>query len=249
MDIVVRRDPKNQNNKMSLKQVQALTPSFDWNRYLTAMHAPSSQQYLVLAPDFFRGVEKLIQGEPLDHWRTYFRYQTLRLSAPFLSQPLVDENFDFYGRTLFGSKENPARWRRCSANADNDLGHAVGQAYVARYFPPENKERMLQMVKAIDGALHKDIDAASWMSAETRQKAHIKLNAQIDKIGYPDRWYDYSSIEIKRDDFFGNVVRSGFYETNAALRSMRTRIRRLIQSISQQASCNRPSSMPRRSMP
>ncbi|HUK23029.1 MAG TPA: M13 family metallopeptidase [Terriglobales bacterium] len=212
MDIVARRDPKNQNNKMTLEQVQALTPSFNWSHYLAAMNAPPSPQYLVLAPDFFRGMEQLVEDEPVEHWKAYLRAGTLRFMAPFLSQPLVDESFDFYGRTLAGATKIQPRWRRCSINADTDLGEAVGQAYVAKYFPASSKERMLQIVKAIETALGEDIDSASWMSAATKQAAHVKLAAQIDKIGYPDRWRDYSALEIKRDDFLGNVERAARFE-------------------------------------
>ncbi len=212
MEIVARRDPKNLNNKMSLAQVQALTPSFDWKRYFAAMHAPASPQYLVLAPDFFKGVEKLIAAEPVEHWRAYLRYSTLRFMASSLSQPFVDLNFDFFSRRLSGSQKNQPRWRRCSQYADNDLGEALGQAYVAEYFPPDSKERMVKMVKAIEKALHEDVDAATWMSAETKKRAHAKLAAQVDKIGYPDKWRDYSSLEIKPGDFLGNVARSSRFE-------------------------------------
>jgi len=212
MDIVVRRDPKNLNHKMSLDQVQALTPSFNWARYLAAMHAPASPQYLVLSPDFMRGMDKLIDSESLDHWRAYLRFSTMRMQAPFLSQQVVNTNFDFFGKTLAGAQQIQPRWRRCSLNADADMGEAVGQAYVAKFFPPENKQRMMQMVKDIEDALHRDIDAASWMSPETKQLAHVKLNAQIDKIAYPDHWRDYSSLTIKHDDFLGNVQRSSKFE-------------------------------------
>jgi putative endopeptidase len=212
MDIVLRRDPKNQNHKMSLEQLQALTPSFNWKRYFSAMNAPASPQYIVLAPDFFRGMEKLIADHPVDHWRAYLRFSTLRFTAPFLSQPILEANFDFFGRQLSGAKQIQPRWRRCSLNADADLGEAVGQAYVQRYFPPENKDRMVQMVNAIKQALHQDIDAATWMSASTKQLAHTKLNAQVDKIAYPDRWRDYSAVEIKPNDFLGNVERSARFE-------------------------------------
>ena len=212
MDVVARRDPKNLNNKMSLEQVQALTPSFSWSQYFAAMQVPASPQYLVLAPDFFRGVEKLIASESNEHWRAYLRYLTVNFMAPYLSQPFVDENFDFFGRQLSGANEIQPRWRRCSVNADADLGEAVGQAYAAKYFPPENKERMLQMVRAIETALHQDIDAASWMSPGTKELAHAKLSAQVDKIAYPDHWRDYSSVVVKRDDFFGNVARSARFE-------------------------------------
>jgi len=212
MDIVVRRDPKNLNNRMSLKQVQALTPSFNWKQYFAAMQAPPSPQYTVTAPDFLRGMEKLLQSRSLEEWQAYLRWSVLHSLASSLSQPFVEENFDFFGRTLGGTKELQPRWRRCSIYADIDLGEAVGQAYVAKYFPPENKQRMLDMVKAIETALGQDIDAATWMSDSTKKAAHVKLSAQIDKIGYPDHWRDYSAIEIKRDDFLGNVQRSSGFE-------------------------------------
>jgi predicted metalloendopeptidase len=192
--------------------VQALTPSFDWKHYLDAMKVPPQEQYLVPSPDFFRGVEKLINSESLEHWRAYLRYSLLRYMANSLSQPYVDANFDFFSRTLSGTQQIQPRWRRCSAYADNDLGEAVGQAYVAKYFPPENKERMVKLVKALETALHQDIDAQTWMSPETKKLAHAKLNAQVDKIGYPDHWRDYSPLEIKRNDFLGNVQRSSYFE-------------------------------------
>jgi putative endopeptidase len=217
MDIVSRRDPKNLNNKMSSQQVQDLTPSFRWSNYLAAVHAPESPQYLVLAPNFFRGVETLLKTESVDHWRAYLRYSTVNSLASFLSQPFIEENFNFFGRTLAGSQQIQPRWRRCSIYADIDLGEAVGQAYVAKYFPPENKERMLKMVKAIESSLSKEIDDASWMSPETKRLAHVKLAAQIDKIGYPDHWRDYSSVTVKRDDFLGNVEHSSEFELHDRL--------------------------------
>ena len=217
MDIVLRRDPKNQNNKMTLAQVQALTPSFSWKSYFAAMNAPASPQYLVTAPDFFRGVEKLISSEPLEHLQAYLRYSAAQIAAPFLSDALVDENFNFYGRTLSGTQTMQPRARRCSYSADIDLGEAVGQAYVARYFPPENKARMLDMVKAIEAALDDDIENATWMSPPTKKLAHQKLAAQIDKIGYPDKWRDYSSVDIKRDDYLGNVQRASAFEIGRRL--------------------------------
>jgi endothelin-converting enzyme/putative endopeptidase len=217
MDIVARRDPKNLNNKMSLQQLQALTPSFDFERYLTAMHAPASSQYLVLTPDFFRGLDKLIASKSIDQWRSYLRWQTLLFTAQFLSQPFVEEQFDFFGRTLAGAQQISPRWRRCSFSADADMGEAVGQAYVAKYFPVESKERVLKMVHAIEAALNRDIDAATWLSDASKQAAHVKLAAQIDKIGYPDRWRDYSSLQIKRDDFVGNISRASRFEIDHRL--------------------------------
>jgi len=217
MDIVVRRDPKNINHKMSLEKVQALTPSFNWNRYFAAIQAPATPQYLVTAPEFFQGMNKLIDSESIDHWRAYLRFSTMRSQAPFLSKEIVDTNFDFFGKELSGAKQIQPRWRRCSANADADLGEAVGQAYVAKYFPAEGKQRITQMVKDIEAALHRDIDAATWMSPETKQLAHAKLNAQIDKIAYPDHWRDYSALEITRESYLGNVQRAAKFELDRRL--------------------------------
>jgi putative endopeptidase len=214
MDIVSRRDPKLQNHKLTLDQVQALTPSFDWRHYLTAMHPPTSPHYLVFSPEFFRGVENLLASHPIQDWRAYLRYSVLRFMSPFLSDTFSDATFDFYGRTLAGAKVNQPRWRRCSSGADTDLGDAVGQAYVSKYFPPENKQRMLEMVKALEHAFSQSIQDASWMSPQTKEAAQAKLAAQLDKIGYPDHWSDYSSLEIKREDYLGNIARSSLYEMN-----------------------------------
>ena len=212
MDVVVRRDPKNINHKLTPDQVQALTPSFRWSEYFAAMNVPAQKHYLVTSPEFFKGMEKVIASEPVEHWRAYLRYSLLHLSASSLSQPFVEENFNFYAKTLSGTPQIQPRWRRCSIYADTDLGEAVGQAYVKRFFPPENKTRMLEMVKGIEEALHREIDAATWMSAETKAKAHAKLRAQVDKIGYPDHWLTYEGVEIKRDDFLGNMQRASRYE-------------------------------------
>ena len=218
MDIVLRRDPKNLNNKMSLEQVQALAPSFNWTRYFAAMQAPASPHYLVLAPEFYRGMEQLIATDPLNDLQAYLRYSTVRSMANSLSEPFVEANFNFFGKTLSGAQKIQPRWRRCSIYADADLGEAVGQAYTKKYFPPESKERMLQLVKALETALNQEIDALNWMSPETKAKAHEKLKAQIDKIAYPDQWRDYSSVEIKTDDFRGNVERSSQFEIKRRLR-------------------------------
>lgn len=214
MDIIARRDPKNLNNKMSLQQLQALTPSFNWKAYFDAMRVPDSAQYLNVSPGFFRGLEKLAANEPIAHWRAYLRFSTINFMGNLLSKPFLDENFEFYGKTISGAQQIQPRWRRCTTYADIDLGEAVGQAYVARYFPPQNKARMLEMVKAIENALHQEIDVQNWMSPQTRKLAHEKLRAQVDKIGYPDQWRDYSSVAVRRDDFLGNVQRASAFEIN-----------------------------------
>src|SRR6476659_7541867 len=187
MDVVKRRDPKNVNNKMTLAQIQKLAPSFDWQRYLTLIHASAQQTFLVTSPDFFRGLEQAIRQHPLAHWKVYFKWQLAHDSAPYLGKAFVAENFNFFSHTLAGTPEISPRWRRCVHSADNALGEALGQAYVARAFPPESKERVLRIVKAIEGALDQDISNLSWMTPETKKQASAKLHAILDKVGYPDK--------------------------------------------------------------
>jgi endothelin-converting enzyme/putative endopeptidase len=212
MDNVKRRDPKNINNRMTLAEVQALTPSIDWNEYLKAVKAPASDHYIVTAPDFFRAEEKLLVDHSLDDWKTYMRWQVIHRSAPYMNKALVDENFDFFARTLAGAQQQQPRWRRCVRAADRDLGDALGQAYADRAFPPSSKARTLQMVHAIETALTSDIQSLSWMSPATKQQAIVKLKGIEDKIGYPSHWRDYSSVTITRDSYLNNVSHATSFE-------------------------------------
>jgi putative endopeptidase len=204
MDNVKRRDPKNINNKMTLAQLRTLEPSIDWDAYLKAVNAPASEHYIVSAPDFFRAEEKLIQEHPLEHWKTYLRWQVIHRSAPYLTKAMVDENFDFFAHTLAGAEEQQPRWRRCVRAADRDLGEALGQAYVDRAFPPASKARTIAMVHDIETALSSDIESLSWMSPETKKQAIVKLKGIEDKIGYPSHWRDYTSVKIVRDSYLHN---------------------------------------------
>jgi putative endopeptidase len=212
MDNIKRRDPKNINNRMTLAEVQALTPSIDWNEYLKTVKAPASDHYIVTAPDFFRAEEKLIVDRSLDDWKTYMRWQVIHRSAPYVNKALVDENFNFFAHTLAGAQEQQPRWRRCVRAADRDLGDALGQAYVDRAFPPSSKARTLQMVHAIETALTSDIQGLSWMSPATKQQAMVKLKGIEDKIGYPSHWRDYSSVTITRDSYLHNVSQATSFE-------------------------------------
>jgi putative endopeptidase len=217
MEIVMRRDPKNLDHEMGLDEVRKLAPSFDWDRYLQGIHAPATKTYIVTSPDFFRGTEKLIQNEPLDHWKAYLKWQLLTGQAGALSEAFVDENFSFFAQTLFGAKEIQPLWRRCIRAADRDIGEALGQAYVARAFSPESKQRVQQMVNDLKVSLAAEIDSMDWMSAETKKQAHVKLAAQIDKIGYPDHWRDYSALEIRPDSHLANVQRASAFELDRQL--------------------------------
>jgi putative endopeptidase len=212
MDNVKRRDPKNINNKMSLAQVRELTPAIDWDVYLKAVQAPASEHYIVTSPDFFRAEDRLINEHPLDQWKVYMRWWVIHRSAPMMTKALVDENFDFFARTLAGQQENQPRWRRCVRAADRDLGEALGQAYVDRAFPPESKARTIQMVHSIETALNADIESLTWMSAATKEQAVIKLKGIEDKIGYPSHWRDYSRVKITRDSWLNNVAQASSFE-------------------------------------
>jgi putative endopeptidase len=213
MDIVKRRDPANLNHKMSLKELQALTPSFSWDEYLKTLGgAPPTAHYLILTPDFFKGVEQLIHSASLEDWKTYLSWQLVNTSGSLLSEPLVEQRFDFYGRKLTGQKQQRPRWRRCTTAVDRDLGEALGQAYVDRTFGADGKERMLKLVHALEAALGRDIEQLDWMTPGTKKEALVKLKKIEDKIGYPNKWRDYSSVKIVRGDALGNAYRSGEFE-------------------------------------
>lgn len=217
MDNVSRRDPAKLNNKMSFAQLQALTPSFDWKRYATLVSAPAPDHYLVFSPAFFQALEQVIQRHSLADWQAYLRWHLVHDSAPYMSQAFVDENFDFYRRTIAGAQEQLPRWRRCVRSADNNLGEALGQAYVERAFPPESKRAAMQLVSDVEAALDRDIDGLDWMTPATRKEAQKKLHAIEDKIGYPDRWRDYSSVKLARDSYLNNVHEATAFEFHRQL--------------------------------
>lgn len=218
MDNIARRDPKNVNNKLSLEQVQALTPSFDWKRYLSDIGSPpSSPHYLVSTPAFFKELEQLIQQHSVDDWKVYLRWHLVHGSAPYLSKAFVDENWTFYSHTLLGSEQQLPRWRRCVRNADRDLGMALGQAYVAVAFPPANKVSTVNLVHDVEHALDQDIASLDWMQPATKEQAKIKLHAIEDKIGYPNQWRDYSSVKITRDSWLNNVHEATAFEFHRQL--------------------------------
>jgi putative endopeptidase len=218
LDIVKRRDPANLNHQLSLQEVRALSPAFSWDQYFKSVNAPQTDHYLVLTPEFFKGAGQLIATVPLESWKIYLRWQLVNASSSLLSEPFVDEKFEFYGRTLTGQKAQRARWRRCVQSVDRDLDEALGQAYVARAFTGDSKQRMLNLVHALEAALNADIQQLDWMSPATRKAATAKLEKIADKIGYPDHWRDYSSLTIVRGDALANAYRSGEFELHRQLK-------------------------------
>jgi endothelin-converting enzyme/putative endopeptidase len=212
MDNVKRRDPKNINNKFSLAQLRELTPHIEWDVYLKAVNAPPSDHYIVSSPEFFRAEDKLLAEQPLEKWKTYMRWQAIHHAASYLTKAMDGENFAFFSKTLAGQEEQLPRWRRCTHWADRDLGEALGQAYVDAAFPPSSKARTLEMVHAVENAMHGDIEGVSWMTPATKDQAIVKLKGIEDKIGYPSHWRDYTPVQITRSSLLGNVERASSFE-------------------------------------
>ena len=212
LDRVSRRDPEKVYHKMSRKELESIEPDFRWNEYFTGAGAPSFQDLNVAWPDFFKAVNTAIANDSLDDWKTYLRWHLLHSEAPLLPTAFVNENFDFYGKTLTGAKQLRPRWKRCVDFTDNQLGEALGRKFVEREFPPQAKQRTLKMVDAIEKAMGEDIQKLDWMTPATRQQALVKLHAVTNKIGYPDKWRDYSSVVIQRNDPVGNGIRADRFE-------------------------------------
>ncbi|HMC29784.1 MAG TPA: M13 family metallopeptidase N-terminal domain-containing protein, partial [Candidatus Angelobacter sp.] len=214
---VMMRDPKNRDHKMKVADLQALAPNFRFDRFFTASGAPSFAEVNVVPPDFFQKVNGVVESASLDDWKTYLRWHVARAAAPTLSDPFVKENFSFYGQYLNGQKELQPRWKRCVQITDGLLGEALGQPYVKETFGAEGKERMLKMVSALEESLGQDIQELEWMTPETKKQALVKLHAITNKIGYPDAWRDYSSVQIVRGDFLGNAQRARAFEVKRNL--------------------------------
>jgi endothelin-converting enzyme/putative endopeptidase len=210
---VERRDPHKLVHKMKVSDLAQLAPNFDWAGYYREMRYPDFAIVNVDAPEFIRELNTLLTSESLDNWKNYLRFHVADISSPYLSQKFVDENFEFYRKYLRGAKEQQPRWKRCVQYVDYDLGEALGQVYVAKVFSPELKQSTLDMVKEIEDAMGQRIRALDWMSPETKQQALTKLASIRNKIGYPDKWRDYSSVTITRDDFAGDVERTHQFET------------------------------------
>ena len=214
---VERRDPQANYHKMTLAELREMTPAFSWENYFRDAGFPDIREVDVRQPDFFRALNMRLQDVPLADWKIYLRWHLLRASAPALSAKFVKEDFDFYNRTLTGVKEPLARWRRCVNAADRNLGEALGQKYVAGAFPPEAKARAESMVADLIAALRADIETLPWMSAPTRQEALAKLSAIRVKVGYPEKWRDYSDYHVVRGPYIENLNRSAAFEFHRAL--------------------------------
>jgi len=206
------RDPEKNYNPMPLAEMNSLTPDWPWESFLREVGAPPVEQVNIRQPEFFKEMNQELSTVSLPDWKIYLRWHVIHASAPGLPERFVNENFDFYDRKLSGTKEILPRWKRCVQSTDRNLGEALGQVYVDKYFPPAAKARAKEMVNNLIAALRSDIPTLSWMGPETKKEALSKLEAFTVKIGYTDKWRDYSKLLIDRTSYEANVRRSIEFE-------------------------------------
>ncbi len=211
---VDRRDPAKVYHVYTVDDFQKLTPEFDWKPYFSTVGIGHFDTLNVVAPDFFKELSVLLSSEPLDAWKSYLRWQALHGEASNLSSPFFDEDFRFFSQTLSGQKVPQPRWRQCTRATDGALGEAVGQDWVKQNFPPAAKASMDQLVAALEKALADDMRDLPWMSDETKKAAEEKLAMIRNKIGYPEKWRDYSSVKVNRGAFVENEEQAAIYARN-----------------------------------
>jgi len=210
---VETRDPIKAYNKETFADLAKLSPGYDWKSYLTAAGVDGKVDYVIVSqPTYITGFDKILAKTPLPVLKSYFRWHVLASYAPYLSKDWVDTRFSFYGTALRDVPQNRPRWQRGVNVVQGALGEAVGKLYVAKFFPPESKARMDQLVKNLLAAYKQSIDTLDWMSPDTKKAAQEKLAKFMPKIGYPDKWRDYSALVVKKDDLVGNVMRGNEFE-------------------------------------
>ncbi len=214
------RDPQKNYNKMSEADLKKLMPDFRWDTYFEQLPLAVPGAINVGQPDFFKAASNVFKTVSLDDWKTYLRWHLVHDVAPTLSQDFVNENFAFYGKTLTGAEKLKPRWKRVVSTIDNEIGEALGRLYVADHFPPEAKKRALEMVNNLKEALADRIKSNDWMDDATKKEALKKLAAFTVKIGYPDKWRDYSTLKIDRGPYVQNVLRSDKFEVNREMQKI-----------------------------
>ena len=208
-----RRDPHKTYNKTTTKGLIALSPAFNWNRYFVLQGVNDPGEINLNQPDFLREISAMFKEVPVEDWKTYLRWNLINNTASYLSDSFVNTHFEFYGKAMSGTEQMRPRWKRVLGTTSEALSEAIGQLYVAKYFPAEAKERMVKLVENLRISLGERIKNLEWMGADTKVKAIEKLNAINVKIGYPDNWRDYSKLEISDDSYVANVIRSNQFET------------------------------------
>ncbi len=206
------RDVQAQNNRRTPEQLKAMTPNLSWTNYFKNISLAVPREVIVAQPDYFQALDKQLTANSIDDWKTYLRWHLINAVASDLSTKFVDESFNFSGRVLQGRKEQLPRWKRCVSYTDAGLGEALGQVYVKKAFTPASKARMQELIKNLMTVLRGNLAGTSWMSEATRQQAVAKLDAFGQKIGYPDKWRDYSGLSVDRGSYVMNDLRASSFE-------------------------------------
>jgi endothelin-converting enzyme/putative endopeptidase len=214
---VEKREPHNLFHKMKPSELQAITPSFDWTAYFAQLHLATPTVVNVTEPKLYAEIETLLKTRDLADWKVYLRWHLLHSNARYLSTPFVHEDYDFFAHYLQGVEQLQPRWKRCVQLIDHNLGDALGQVYVEKFFSPEAKKQTVAMAKQIEVEMGNEIRGLDWMSEPTKQQALAKLHTVVNKVGYPDKWRDYSSVVIRPDDHLGNVDRAAAFESRREL--------------------------------
>ena len=212
-DNETNRDPFKTFNKMTLDEAVKKTPGIDYNTYFAQIGLPKLTSFNMAQPEYFQEIGKILsEPKSVEAVKAYYAWSVINMAAGYLSSNFVDANFEFYGRTLSGAEQLRPRWKRVTSTVDGAMGEALGELYVARFFPPEAKQRMVEMVNNLKDAFAMRINGASWMSDATKKRAIEKLSTIMVKVGYPDKWRDYSGLEIKNDSYFANIIRSNQFD-------------------------------------
>ena len=218
-DVVATRDALKSYNKHSFAELKELAPQFDWDAYVSGLDAPQGafDEVVVGEPSYLSGLSAALTEHDLDDWKAWLSWRLISDQAPYLHEAMVDESFAFNGKVLSGTPKLKERWKRGVAVVESCLGEVVGQLYVAEHFPPRAKERMVELVANLIEAYRRDFETLEWMSPQTRERALAKLARFVPKIGYPDKWRDYSDLEIVPGDLLGNLARSADFEMRRQL--------------------------------
>ncbi|HEX3967793.1 MAG TPA: M13 family metallopeptidase [Edaphobacter sp.] len=209
---VQRRNPHNTYHMMTVAELGQIAPAIDWPHYLAEQGAPGTAKLNVSQPNFMKAVQTTLTMEPVEALRAYLRFHFLTAAAPYLAHPFEQADFDFYSTTLRGVPVMPPRWKTCTRAVDRNLGEALGQEFVKRTFTADTKAKTQLMTEQVETAMQHEIENLDWMSPETKQEALRKLHVIRNKIGYPDKWRDYSKLDVKADDYIGNTLRSYRFE-------------------------------------
>ncbi len=213
-DNVKLRDPHANYNKMTVADLQKMVPQIDWNTFLAKFNLKNLKELSVSQKENLVEVGNIIASEPIEAQKAYLQWKLIDASAAYLSDDINQMNFDFYGKVLSGKEQQQPRWKRAVSTVDGSLGEAVGQMYVKKYFPAKSKERMVQLVKNLQTALGERINGLEWMGDSTKAKAQEKLKTFHIKVGYPDKWRDYTSLDIQKDSYWANIKRANKFESD-----------------------------------